>query len=417
MTNLPPGWRAAALGDVCEVVSGATPKTGVPKYWGGDVRWVTPNDMSRDHSQTLMGGERTLTRAGLSSCSARLFPAGSVIVSSRAPVGYVAIAGVEMCTNQGCKTAVPPPEIDSKYLYWYLTYAKPDLEARASGTTFKEISAKRFAETEFRWPGLEEQQRIVTILEDHLSRVDSAEHGLRASVQRSRQLRRSSLQAAVAAARSAGAWTTTLGDIADVGTGATPRKSRRDFYEDGTVPWVTSADLVTGVVDQPRQFITERAVHETSVKWIEPGAILVAMYGEGRTRGASALLGFRATTNQACATVQLHKEYSHLRDWVLLVLTAKYSEMRRMAAGGVQPNLNLGLVRSIPVPVPTEDLGKELIARTNDILAAGERLQMDVRTAIDRAAVLRRSLLESAFSGSLTPGADQVDQPERPARV
>lgn len=106
---------------MCRIVSGATPKTGVTKYWGGgEIPWLTPNDMSRDRSQTLTGGERYLTELGYDSCSARLFPAGSVIVSSRAPVGYVAIAGREMCTNQGCKTAVPPDFIEPRYLYWEL---------------------------------------------------------------------------------------------------------------------------------------------------------------------------------------------------------------------------------------------------------------------------------------------------------
>src|SRR3954453_5230480 len=104
----PSGWQEAALGDVCKIVAGATPKTGVPDYWGGDIRWITPNDLSKDRSQTLAGGERNLSLAGYESCSARLFPQGSVIVSSRAPIGYVAIAAAEMCTNQGCKTAVPP---------------------------------------------------------------------------------------------------------------------------------------------------------------------------------------------------------------------------------------------------------------------------------------------------------------------
>ena len=138
MTELPAGWRGAPLNEVCQVLWGGTPKTGVTAYWDGDIPWVTPKDLSLDKSQVVHGGARSITREGLANSSAKLFPAGSVIVSSRAPIGYVAIAGEPMSTNQGCKIAVPPAEIDSRYLYWYLLQAKHDMEARASGTTFKE---------------------------------------------------------------------------------------------------------------------------------------------------------------------------------------------------------------------------------------------------------------------------------------
>ena len=189
MSWLPCGWSSAPLGEVCTVVSGATPKTANSALWGGDVAWVTPDDLSEDHSQTVFGGRRTLTGPGLASCSARLFPAGSVMFSSRAPIGYVAIAGVEMATNQGCKTAVPPASIASNYLYWHLVWSTPEIESRASGTTFREISGKRFAETMLRWPRIDEQRRIVEILEDHLSRLDAADAYLEAVAVRSTALR------------------------------------------------------------------------------------------------------------------------------------------------------------------------------------------------------------------------------------
>ncbi len=179
MSTVPKGWRCAALADVCEVVSGGTPRTGVAAYWDGDIPWLTPKDLALDKSQVVHGGARSITGEGLANSSAKLFPAGSVIVSSRAPIGYVAIAGEQMSTNQGCKIAVPPPEIDSRYLYWFMLQARDDMEARASGTTFKEISGKEFGRTRLRWPKLSEQRRIVEILEDHLSRLDFADRLVR----------------------------------------------------------------------------------------------------------------------------------------------------------------------------------------------------------------------------------------------
>jgi type I restriction enzyme, S subunit len=404
MTAVPAGWKEAPLGDVCQVASGATPKTEVAGYWGGDIRWLTPNDLSKDRSQTLYVGERTLTQAGYDSCSARLFPAGSVIVSSRAPVGYVAIAGEEMCTNQGCKTAVPPDYLDSKYLYWYLLAAKPDLEARASGTTFKEISGRRFAETLLRFPDLEEQHLIVELLEDHLSRLDAAEQGLRISLARIRRLRESALVEAIGTAQ-AHACTAmkTIGDLATVTTGVTPLKSNRAFYDGGTIPWITSGDLASGVVDAANQFVTERAISETSLKLVKAGAILLAMYGEGKTRGTAALLDIDATTNQACAAIQLHD--TNLRPWVKMVLDSNYAAMRRMAAGGVQPNLNLSLVRSIEVPVPAAEIREAALQRLREIEEQGSILRRALEVTLRRGVTLRHALLAAAFSGGLSARA------------
>ena len=172
--TLPPGWRSAPLSESCLVVSGATPKTSEAQYWGGDVEWVTPADMSRDRSQYISGGLRRLTRAGYDSCSTRLVPSGSVVFSSRAPIGYVAITKGPLSTNQGCKTAVPLPGLDPRFLYWQLIWRTPEIASRARGTTFKEISGRAFGETELAWPPLDEQRRIVEILEDHVSRLDAA---------------------------------------------------------------------------------------------------------------------------------------------------------------------------------------------------------------------------------------------------
>ncbi|MGH8301538.1 MAG: restriction endonuclease subunit S [Steroidobacteraceae bacterium] len=92
MSELPTGWIEVPIGTVCEVVGGSTPRTAVSDYWDGDIPWLTPDDLSRDHSQYVAGGRRCLTEAGYSSCSTQLIPAGSVLYTSRAPIGYVAIA-------------------------------------------------------------------------------------------------------------------------------------------------------------------------------------------------------------------------------------------------------------------------------------------------------------------------------------
>jgi len=112
-------WRDTTLGDIAEIVSGATPKTSVEQYWGGGLPWVTPTDLSRLEGVYIGSTTRTLTKAGFKSCASSLLPANSVLLSSRVPIGLVAINTIPMATNQGLKSLVPNhSQVDSKFLYW-----------------------------------------------------------------------------------------------------------------------------------------------------------------------------------------------------------------------------------------------------------------------------------------------------------
>ncbi|MDB4632857.1 restriction endonuclease subunit S [bacterium] len=134
------------LGDVAEIVSGSTPKTTVAEYWGGGIPWITPKDLSTQQSPSIASGAKSISQAGLKSCSTRLIPEGSVLFSSRAPIGLVAVARNALCTNQGFKSLVPRGDAHSGFLYHTLRHDRPKLEALGSGATFKELSKARFSD-------------------------------------------------------------------------------------------------------------------------------------------------------------------------------------------------------------------------------------------------------------------------------
>ena len=160
-------WKKYKLSEIGSVVGGATPSTTVDAYYNGDIPWLTPKDLSNFHERYIERGERNITKSGLNSCSAQLLPAGSVLFSSRAPIGYVAIAKNPIATNQGFKSIIPNPEkVDSLFLYYLLKYNKDNIEAMGSGTTFKEVSGATMKNIEVYLPeDLEEQRRIAGILE------------------------------------------------------------------------------------------------------------------------------------------------------------------------------------------------------------------------------------------------------------
>lgn len=159
-------WKKYKLSEIGSVVGGATPSTTVDAYYNGDIPWLTPKDLSNFHERYIERGERNITKSGLNSCSAQLLPAGSVLFSSRAPIGYVAIAKNPIATNQGFKSIIPNPEkVDSLFLYYLLKYNKDNIEAMGSGTTFKEVSGATMKNIEVYLPeDLDEQRQIAGIL-------------------------------------------------------------------------------------------------------------------------------------------------------------------------------------------------------------------------------------------------------------
>jgi len=163
---IPESWEWVRLGELGDIVGGGTPKTQNDNYWNnGNIPWLTPADMSRIHGKLVERGSRMITNEGLLKSSARLLPKNSIIYSSRAPIGYIGIASNELCTNQGFKSLVPINNEIVEYLYYSLIQKTPDIQSRASGTTFKEISGSEFALTVLPLPPLAEQQRIVAKVE------------------------------------------------------------------------------------------------------------------------------------------------------------------------------------------------------------------------------------------------------------
>lgn len=155
-----------ALAECSEIVSGATPSTSVDGYWNGDICWATPKDLSGLDSHYIADTPRKLTRQGLESCAANILPANSVLFSSRAPIGHVAINTVPMATNQGFKSFIPKPGLlDPKYLFHWLRANRTYLESLGNGATFKEVSKSVVAKVKVPTPPLEDQRRIAAILD------------------------------------------------------------------------------------------------------------------------------------------------------------------------------------------------------------------------------------------------------------
>ena len=167
------GWKKYKLGDIGTIVGGATPSTKNGLNYDGDISWITPKDLANHSGRYISRGERMISQKGFDSCSCRMLPRNSILFSSRAPIGYVAIANNELCTNQGFKSIIPNDNIiDSLFLYYLLVYYRPAIENMGSGTTFQEVSGSVMKNIEVNIPGIDDQKEIASILSSLDSKIE-----------------------------------------------------------------------------------------------------------------------------------------------------------------------------------------------------------------------------------------------------
>jgi type I restriction enzyme S subunit len=197
MRTLPDSWTLSTIGEIGKIASGGTPSSKQPSYFEGDIPWLTPKDLSGYSEKFISRGARNISQEALENSSAKLLPKGTVLFSSRAPVGYCAIANNEISTNQGFKNLIPSDAVCSDYVYHYLKGNKSLAEEYASGTTFLELSAKAFSRIPIPVPPLPEQRRIVARIEELFSRLDAGVAELHAAKAQLKRYRQSVLNAAV----------------------------------------------------------------------------------------------------------------------------------------------------------------------------------------------------------------------------
>ena len=166
--------KAVALKDVCRITNGGTPKSGVERFWHGGVAWLTPAEMGKRLTPYIGKTARTISQEGLANSSAKLVPPSSVILSTRAPIGHLAINEAPMAFNQGCRGLTPSDKLDTKYLYYFLYFSREALDELGTGTTFKELSSSNLASFQIPLPPLDEQRRIVAVLDKAFAGIATA---------------------------------------------------------------------------------------------------------------------------------------------------------------------------------------------------------------------------------------------------
>nr|WP_277602428.1 restriction endonuclease subunit S [Parahaliea mediterranea] len=313
----------------------------------------------------------------------------------------------------GVKILKPGNNLDCRFIYYALTALK--LPNRGYSRHYSFLRKSKIP-----LPPLNEQKRIVEKIEELFSEIDKGVESLKTAREQLNLYRQAILKHAFEGKLTADwregfqispdSWgIVRVKDVAVVGTGATPKRGQKKYYENGTHPWITSGALNSEFVTEHSELITDAALKETNCKLYKPGTILVAMYGEGKTRGKSAVLKIEAATNQACAAITIKSE-NVLRDYLWSYFKYNYENIRLQSSGGVQPNLNLTHIKNIRVPLPSLAEQRVIVEEVDRQISKVKKTQMEIDLSLLRLNKLRQSILKKAFSGKLV-AQDPNDEP------
>lgn len=389
-------WRWTTLGDECEIVSGSTPKTNEPTFWDGDIPWLTPADLSKWKGTYIDGGSRYISEAGFNSCSARLFPRNTVMMSSRAPIGYTAIANREMCTNQGFKSMLPSQTVDPEWLRYFLEHALPEIKAMASGTTFAEISGKKLGTLPMHLPSLDEQRRIVEALDDHLSRLDKALAETQNAMTKATTYWHSMLHSLLFRDDSGNlASTVQLGSLAELVMGQAPAGSDCNKNGVGT-PFVKVGEFGT-TSPEIKEWTTKPLKMATS------SDVLICVVGAtiGKLN-----LGIECAIGRSVAAVRpglkLRQKYLYY------FLQTKVLEIRASSKGSAQGVITRQQLLEMPIPALSLDAQDRILQSLETSRRSLDDALSDLHKVSSSTSTLRRSVLNTAFTGNLRTTGNEI---------
>jgi len=368
------GWQTKTLGEVCEVMNGGTPKTGVPEYWDGSHLWITPAEMGKRLSPYVCDTERKVTDMGLRDSSARMLPPNSVILSSRAPIGHLVINTEPMATNQGCKGLIPCRQLQHKFLYYYLSSIVDLLNSLGTGATFKELSGGKLKEVTIPVPPFLEQQRIVGILDEAFEGIATAKASAEKNLQNARALFESHLQS-VFTQRGDGWVRTTIGNQVTLQRGFDITK---DEQSDGDVPVVSSGGV--------------KSFHDKAMVRA-PGVVI----GRKGTLGKVFYLEADFWPHDTTLWVKDFKGNDPRFVYYFFIGL----DVKRLDSGAANPALNRNQVHPIEIYWPPISRQKAIAATLDALSEETQRLASLYQQKLAALEALKKSLLHQAFSGNL----------------
>ncbi len=386
------------LGEVCNIVNGGTPDTGVKDYWDGDILWITPKDMGRLNKVYVDDTERKITEKGLKSSSAKILPINSVILSSRAPIGHLVINSKEITTNQGCKGLIPSGQINAKYLYYFLLFSKELLNNLGSGTTFKELSGTKLAEVTVPVFSLEEQKRIVSILDDVFMDAERAKEIAVTYRGNTLKLYQSSVDK-ILFQKSASDQIKSLDNVCIIERGSSPRPIKKYLTSDPDgVNWIKIGDTkdVAKYISSTAEKITKKGAEKS--RFVDIDDLIIS---NSMSFGKPYIMKIQGYIHDGWFVLRPYDLINTEYLWYLLVSQSVQTQIKNLASGAIVKNIRSDLIRQVTFPVPALEEQKARLIELNELSDKFEDLEKINVEKVESWDNLKKSVLNKAFRGEL----------------
>ena len=415
--KIPAHWDVKRLKSRFRVVNGSTPRSMEPTYWDGAITWITPEDLGGMADSTIQASRRNLTETGLQSCGASLVPAGSLVLSTRAPIGYLAIAGVDLCTNQGCRSLVFRDGLSRRYPLYHLLIARPALVSLGQGSTFMELPKDRLETIPILQPSPEEQHTIAAFLDRETSKIDA----LVAKKERLIKLLQEKRTALITR-------TVTKGLDPD----APMKDSEVTWLAQLPTHWSVrrlkriSREISVGVVVNPSSYISEEGVPFVYGSDIREGSVAAeiprkmsfkqnTLLSKSRLNagdlvmvrvgapGVTAVISPDLEGANCASVVIVRRENSFDSNWLCYVMNSRIvrHQVTLVQYGAAQEQFNVAHAVEFMVPTPPLGEQNELSAFLDRETAKIDDLIANIRKSINRFNELRTALISAAVTGKI----------------
>ena len=376
------------LGDICTIVSGSTPKSNIPEFWDGDIKWITPAELTED-SYFINDSVRHITELGVVKTGLKPFPQGTVILSSRAPIGKTAIAGCEMYCNQGFKNLICSDKINPRYLYWFLTCNTEYLNSLGRGATFKEISKEIVANIEIPLPSVEHQvaiaekfeklSELIALRKEQLAKLDQLVKSRFIELFGDQETNPYNLDVGV------------LSDVADIYLGLTHTPT---YVEQGR-PFLSVRDISSGIIDfSSCHYITEEEFCSLpNGARPKAGDMLFCRVG---TIGKPVIIPENTPEFGTFVSVGYLRKKANVNNYYLKSWMENDYFMRQVydnVAGASQINLNTGWLKNFRILIPPIEVQNQFSA----FVEQTDKSKLAIQQSLDKLELLKKSLMQQYF--------------------
>nr|EKV3526678.1 restriction endonuclease subunit S [Klebsiella quasipneumoniae] len=412
------------------IFNGSTPKSGVEEYWDGDVNWITPTDLSQKSGVYLTDSQRKITKKGLDSCGTSLVPENTVILSTRAPIGSLAITGTQSCTNQGCKSLVVKYKESSLFLYYYLSISTSPLKNLGRGSTFLELSTEDLASFKVPMPNVG-IGTIVSFLEHETAKIDNLIEKQQQLIELLKEKRQAVISHAVTKGltpdvpmKDSGVeW---LGEVPEhwslksyryaclIYRGKFGHRPRNDpSLYDGDYPFIQTGDVARAskYIETYSQTLNEKG---KAVSQLFPSGTL--MMAIAANIGDTAILGFEA---YAPDSVVGFKPYQNLHlEFLRYSFMAALPALEQTSTQSTQANLNIDRIGAVKAVFPPLEEQLNIIDYLDDMLCSYDSIEENANQAIQLLQERRTALISAAVTGKIdvrdwvAPETQDVEEPQ-----